>query len=264
MRANVRAAKTSRLVSSLSILGLILISILMVIVLNSSSLVNPTLPLQNGAPNGSPGPTGVLVVHLFTNQNESDRLSNPANSSFALGEKAMTVRDVANSSNPVLLVTDTRGGVLQDMAPGRYVLRLQDQTLNIKIPVQISVGNQTKVVVHIYGAAYPLVYSEESGILPTVGSARSNMFVELRSSTSVANASEPVLIKVRGAESGNGYLVNATVIARQPPTQGTQWLLLGTVTPIDPVNATSIFLTTWTYSDFITTGPIPLVISADA
>src|SRR3989442_1350454 len=110
-------------------------SILLVLFLDSSSLANPTLPFQNGNPKSAPGPTGTLVVQARTNQNETDVLSSPTSQLLALGEKGMTVTAADNSSSPVLLVTDTQGGVLQQLAPGHYFVRLAYQTLSIKIPV---------------------------------------------------------------------------------------------------------------------------------
>jgi hypothetical protein len=265
MRVDLRTAKSTRLTSSLAILGLIGTSILMVLFLNASSLANPMLPFQNTPPKAVPGPTGTLVVQMHTNQDATDRLSNPTSQpSFALGEKAMTVTIADNSSSPQILITDTLGGVLQNLAPGHYVLRLADQTLSIKIPVQIFVGNETKVKITIQGTAYPLLYSEESGVLLKAGKAQSNMFVELRSSVPVAKVNDPVLLKVRGGAPGVGYLANATVLAQQPPAQGTEWLELGTSTTINPVNATSIVLTTWAYTSVVTVQPIGAYVSADA
>jgi hypothetical protein len=263
MRVDLRAAKSTRLTTSLAILGLIGTSVLLVLFLNSSSLANPTLPFQNSSPKQVPGPTGTLVVQVHTNQNQTDLLSNPTNKSFALGEKGLTVTAADNSSSPQLLITDTQGGALQELAPGHYVVRLADQTLSIKVPVQIFVGNETKVKITISGTAYPIVYSEESG-LPAAGKVYSNMFVELRSSAPVANVNDPVLLKVRGGAPGAGQLANATVLAQQPPTQGNVWLELGVSTTINPVNATSIVLTTSTYSNSITVQPIGTYVSADA
>jgi hypothetical protein len=245
-------------------LGLIGTSILLVLFLNSSSLANPTLPFQNSAPKQVPGPTGTLVVQVHTNQNQSDLLSSPTSQFFPWGEKGMTVTAADNSSAPQLLITDTQGGALQELAPGHYFVRLADQTLSIKIPVQIFVGNETKVKLTISGTAYPIVYSEESGVIPAAGKLQSNMFVELRSSAPVANVNDQVLLKVRGGAPGVGYLANATVLAQQPPTQGNEWLELGASTTINPVNATSIVLTTWTYSSSITVQPIGTYVSADA
>lgn len=253
-----RAAKSSKLVSFLAVIGLIVTSILMLGLFNSAP-VSPTRTLQSGRNSPKEALTGTLVVQLLTNQNESDRLSNPTNQLLALGGKAMTVTEADNSSNPLatVLVTDATGRVSQELPPRHYVVDLVDETLSIEIPVQVSIGNETKVEVTIYGAAYPLVYSEESGVIPAAGGAQASMFVELRSSSPIANVSEPVLLRVHGAAPGVGYLVNATVIGQQPPSQGAQWLELGTEGMVDPVNATSIVLTTtWTYSSSITVQPI--------
>ena len=260
-----RIEKSTKLTSSLAILGLIGTSIFLVLLLNASSLANPTLPFQNNSPNPVPGPTGTLVVQIHTNQNETDMLSNPTSKLFALGQKGLTVTAADNSSNPQTMITDTRGGALQELAPGHYVVRLKlSEPLSISVPVQIFVGNETKVKLTINGTAYPVVYSEESGVVPTLGKIRSDMFVELQSSTSVASVNDLVLLKVRGAAPGVGYLANATVLAQQPPTQGTEWLELGASTAINPVNATSISLTTWTYSSVVTMQAIgPAGVSAD-
>jgi hypothetical protein len=251
--------------SSMAILGLIVLSMLIVLILNSSSLVSPVLPIQGGTQSGAPGPDGTLVVQLLSNQNERDRLSNPTDKLSAIGDKAMIVSQATNSSNPFsqVLVTDAGGAVSQSMSPGPYVVSLMDEALDINIPVQISPGNTTKLMVTIYGAAYPLIYSEESGVRPAAGSPQSNMYVELRSPTPVANVSEPVILKVYGTAPGAGYLVNATVVSRQQPTQGTQWLELGAAVMVDPVNATSIILTTWTYSSFIEVRPTGSVAPAN-
>ena len=265
MRRGSREAESNRATSALAILGLIFTSVLMVLVLNASSLANPTLPFQNNSPNPVPGPTGTLVVQVHTNQNETDMLSNPTNRSFALGQKGVYVTVADNSSNPQTMITDTKGGSLQELAPGRYVVRLSDQILSIRVPVQIFAGNETKVKLTINVTAYPVVYSEESGVVPTVGKVRSDMFVELQSSASVASVNDQVLLKVRGGAPGVGYLANATVLAQQPPTQGAEWLELGASTAINPVNATSISLTTWTYSSVVTIEPIGVAgVSADA
>jgi hypothetical protein len=253
-----RAAKTSKLVSFIAIFGLIALSILIVLILDSSSLASPTLPFNGNTPNKNPGPTGILVVQLASNQNQSNSFPNPLNMALPVEHKEMTVSEVTNSSSQysVVLRTDYRGYASQQLSPGPYVVNLQDESLNVNIPVKISVGNETDLVIKISGSAYPLVYSEESGVSPTAKGPQSNMYVELLAGTPVASVNERVILKVQGENSGTTYPVNATVLSSQPPIQGTQWLELGTATAVDPVNATSIVLTTWTYSSFIMVGPI--------
>jgi len=259
-----RAAKSSKLVSALAIMGLIVISLLMVLVLDASSFVNPLAPVGNGSSGLKQGPTGTLVVDLFTNQNETDRILLPMTTLIPLGEWPVTVAQV-NSSQHFSMITNTQGGSLQQLAAGSYVVSFQDESLKVNIPVQVALGNVTRLEVKVYGTAYPLAYSEESGVLLTAGSPQSAMYVEVRSSTPVANASEPVILKVHGVIQGTGDLIPATVISYEPPSQGTQWLELGTSAPLNPVDASEIYLTTWTYSQLITTTPIGLGgVSADA
>lgn len=250
---------------SMAVLGLIVVSTLIVLVLNSSILVNPTLPLQGGNRNG-PSPTGMLTVRLLSNQDQSDRFVNPGASTrmFPIGDKSIVVSQSTNSSNPFsqVLVTDSRGNVSQALAPGLYLVSFRDEALGLNIPVEVFAGNETALSVNIYGRAHPLAYSEESGIRPSAGSAQSDMYVELLASVPVANVSEPVVLEVHGAAPGSGYLVNATVISSQPPTQGSEWLELGVAGAVNPVNATSIILTTWTSSAFVTVRPIgPLAVA---
>jgi len=259
-----RAAKSSKLVSVLAVLALIIVSLFTVFILDSSSLANPTFPFQGGPSNGNPGPTGTLVVQLHSNQNETDKLGNPTNGSLPLVQWAITVIQ-ANTSNPATfaMVTDNLGGSLQEAAAGSYVVSFRVEALSVRIPVQVYVGNETKVQVRVYGSAYSLLYSEESGVIPTAGSAQSDVFVQVNSTGQVANASQPVVLKVHQGTGGTGYLLNATVVSRQAPSQGTQWLELGTTAALDPVNATSIVLTTWTFSSRVTIGPVGLYVSAD-
>jgi hypothetical protein len=259
-----RVGKSSKLVSALAILGLIVVSVLMVLVVDASSFVNPLAPTGIVNPSLKQGPTGTLVVDLFTNQNETNRISLPMNTLIPLGEWPVTVTEV-NSSEHFSMITNTQGGSLQQLSAGSYVVSFPDESLNVAIPVQVAVGNVTRLEVKVYGTAYPLAYSEESGVLLTAGTAQSAMYVEVQSSTPVANASEPVILKVHGVIQGTGDLIPATVISYEPPSQGTQWLELGTSAPLNPVNASEIYLTTWTYSAFTTMTPIGLGgVTADA
>jgi hypothetical protein len=174
----------------------------------------------------------------------------------------MTVTIADNSSNPIALVTDTKGGVEESLAAGRYVLRLSDESLSIKIPLQITTGNLTKVQVTILGTAYPVQYSEVQGLVLFGSKPQSNMFVEVPPISPTVNPGEKVILKVHTGPAG--FLSNATVLADQPPVQGLQWLQLGASTPINAAGTTSIFLTTWTYSDSISVQVNPFVVSADA
>jgi len=197
------------------------------------------------------------LVQLFTNQNESNGLSNPTSQVVPLGNKTMRVTQDINSSKAItdVLVTDFRGVVLAAFPPGPYVVNVKDQTLNMSIPVEISAGNETDLAVTIYGAAFPLIYSEESGGL-TLGGVHSSLYVELQSDTPVANVNQPVILDVNAAAPGTGHQVNATVVAGKPPVQGTEWLELGTTATVDAVDATSIVLTTWSYTSNVVVLPV--------
>lgn len=253
------ASKPSRRFSALAILGLIIISLLMVVVLDSSSLVNPVVPLT-GTPNQSPLPAGTLVLELFSNQNESDRLSNPTNQQFPIVGWSSILSQASNASSPYtqlyILTTNESGIVAQSLPAGPYILHLDVEALNAKIPIDVFAGNETLMSVRVFGAAYQLLYSEESNLVPTVAGAQSNIYVEINSSTSVADAGEQILLKAHEGNGGAGYLVNATVVSERPPTGGKQWLELGTASSFDPVNVTSIYLTTWRYYPFTTVEPM--------
>ncbi|MDA4117818.1 MAG: hypothetical protein OK455_05685 [Thaumarchaeota archaeon] len=255
------AGGSSRLVSSLAVLGLILASVFMVVLVSSSSLVNPLNPLNGGGPNNNPGPVGTLVVRLQTNANVTNVLGAPTSQFSPLGEKAFTVTQDTNSSSPAkeALVTDTGGGAQAQLAPGRYLVNLQDQTLHIQSLVTISAGNETELRIQIQGSGFPLIYSEESGVFPTASGAQSTMYVEVRSPTAVATTGQVVLLKVRAGTPETGYLVNATVQGAQSPTTNTQWLQLGTFDTVNPVNASSILLTTWTFTSEINVFRLSLV-----
>ena len=252
-----RPGRSSKLISALAVLGLILISTFMVVLLNSTLLVETVPQRSNGNTNSSSGAEGGLLVQLFTNENESNVLGSPTSQVVPLGNKTMVVTQDINSSKAIsnVLVTDFRGVVVTGEPPGPYLVKINDRTLNISIPIVITVGNVTNLEVTIYGAAFPLVYSEESGALTAEG-VQSSMYVEVQTFTPVANVSEPVILDVNGAAPGTGHQVNATVVAGQPPAQGTQWLELGTAGTVDTVDASSIVLTTWSYTSNIVILPI--------
>jgi hypothetical protein len=260
----VSARRSSKLVSALAILALIVVALLMIDVFDSATLANSAIPLGGGGPNahGHPGPAillpnGTLIVTLVSNQNGSAAL--PTNRTLPLVAWPVTVTSI-NSSNPFtqpyVLTTNRAGVALRQLPAGPYAVQVQDETLNVTIPVQVLAGNETQVSVRVSGAVYQLLYSEEVGVLLTASSAQYGMYAELRSSTSVANLTEPVFLNVEEGTAGEGYLVNATVLAQQSPSQGTQWLELGTASAVDPLDATSIYVITWTYSSLVTVTPV--------
>jgi hypothetical protein len=256
-----RAATSSRTVTAVAIVGLIVVSLLIFNEFDSASLLNPMSPIVGGPNN--PGPTpdynGTLVVQLSSNQNQNNKsLSVPLNQSTPLGNWPVIVTTPNSTSGyssysltqQFSLTTKADGQAVMQITAGSWDVEISDETLNMTIPIPIYAGNETLLQVDVTGTVYPLIYSEESGLLLTPISAQYATFAELRSSTSVANVSAPVILRV--AEGTGGYDVNATVVSQEPPTQGTQWLQLGTASAVDPVNATSIYLTSWTYSSSTT------------
>lgn len=248
-----RAAVSTRTVSALAVLGLVAVSVLLVLIVNTASVVNPSLPVSGGNPSRSPTSGGILFVQVISNQNQTDKISDPLDRWYALGGLSVTVSQ-ENGSGAVqeyVMTTDRDGQALQYIPGGSYVVQIQDETVDAQIPVQVSVGNETKLEVSFNGAEYPLLYSEDTGLVPTAGGPQSSMYVEVGSAATVAIANEPVVLRVAEGGRGAEYSVNATVVSQEPPSGGTQWLVLGTGVPVDPAGATSISLLTWTYSTFI-------------
>jgi hypothetical protein len=274
-----RTAKTSRLTSVLAILGLITFSVVMVLLLNASSLVNPILPAQNSNTDNSQGPTGTLMVQLYSNMNQSELTSSPGRGyfEFPIVSKTVTVIQATGSNNSGTSTTTTattgsssddanvhfsenfttnsQGFFLQThMAPGSYVVNIGDESLDLNLPVEVVAGNQTTLTVYFSGQKYPLAYSEESQARPTASGPQSDIFVALDSAVPVASVNESVRLEVIDPSlASGGYQVNATVLAaRESSSQATQWLDLGATGAIDPLQATSIAMTTWTYTSQVT------------
>ena len=265
---SLRSSKSSNLLNALSVSGLVLISLLLVLVLNSASLVNPLLPVSPKNPNSVPGALGKLTIELVSNQNESDRLSNPTDLQLPVPALPAKVTPADNNTGQFgknyLLVTNTTGVATAVVPADSYFVIFQMESLNVRVPVQVFKDNETLLTVVVLGSAYQVTYSEESNVIPTQVGVQADMYVELESQspTTVANPREQVLLKMHEGATVGGYLVNATVVTQQPPSQGTQWLTLATLAQLNPVNVTQIYLTTWSYSQSISVrpvGPLPAI-----
>lgn len=247
----------------LAILGLVVLSVLVIDVFDTSYLFNPTGPKRASpppaAPSSGPRPNGTLIVMVTSNQNVTDPLAPPTD--FVSDASGVPVLVFLPDSAAPAYEWDTNAqgltGCIQCLAVGPYVLGIQYDGLNMTIPVGVIADNQTLVRVNITGSVYPLIYSRESGVLVTSTAAQYTMFAQVTSSGPVANVSQPVSLTVsEGAPKAAGYSVNATVISLGAPTAGTQWLQLGTPSPVDVQGATSITMTAWTSSITTTTGPV--------
>ncbi len=264
-----RAGRSSRAESAAAVLGLIILSMLMMDIFDTSNLVNPLVP-RNASPApsqpapASPGPgfNGTLVISVTSNQNATNRFAPPTNTSSG-AEGAIVLATFVGATPPsqtkYLWITNAQGlaGCIQCLPVGPYVVSIRYGGFNTTIPADVFAYNQTLVRVSITGRMYPLIYSKESGVLVTPTSAQYTLFAQVRSRAPVANASQPVFLTVSEGASGVGaYSVNATVISLGAPSVGTQWLRLGTPSLINLVDATSISMTVWTSSTNTTIGPI--------
>jgi hypothetical protein len=268
-----RAGK-SKAVNAAAILGLIVLTALMFDVFDTSNLLNPTAPRIANPPHVSPppptqgGPNGTLVIFVTSNQNTTNRFAPPTNASSG-AEGVPVLVTFAEAIIPVQAEyswrTNAQGltGCIGCLLAGLYVVSIQYDGLNMTIPTNVFAGNQTLVQVSLTEKAYQLTYSENWGVLVTPGSAQYTMFAKVSSSAPVANVGQPVFLTMEEpASPGLGYSVNATVVSEGASTMGTQWLQLGTPSPVnlnyyDDDDATSIpFLTFWTSSTTTTVGPI--------
>lgn len=247
-----RAARSSRLVSGVAVVALIAVASLSVLVIDSHTLANP-LQRDLIRPADAPLPkTGTLSVRMFSNQDFSSIVSEPLQTPMPVPRYPMlviTVNSSVVSEAPQSMTTDSNGVAHLSLLPGGYVLRLIYNTLRIEIPVQIRSGNTTSVGLNVSENAYHLLYSEAADV-----GGQPSLYAELSSSASVANVTERVTLQVKNGETGFGSQIFATVLSEQPPSQGTQWLELGSLEPFDLASAATVLLATWTYSMSITMG----------
>jgi hypothetical protein len=244
---------SSVLVSAVAVLALVVVASLSVALIDSHALSDP-LQRDLIRPADAPLPKpGTLSVQMFSNQDFRSVVAAPLKSPAPVPRWPMTLTTINSSVislAPISLSTDADGGVVASLLPGEYILRAPYNTLNIEIPIRIFGGNTTSVQLNVTEGAYSLLYSEADDV-----GAQPSVYVELRSSTPVANVSEPVTLQVQNAGPGNGYEVDAMVVSEQLPAQGTQWLELDSTAPVDLSGAASVLLATWAYATSITVTP---------
>lgn len=240
------------LVSAAAVAALIVVASISVAVIDSHAITDP-LQRDFVRPADAPLPKdGALSVQMFSNQDFSSVLSNPLRTPLPVPRWPMaltTINSSVISQLPISLHTDANGVAFATLLPGEYVLRAPYQTLNIEIPVRIFGGNTTHVQLNVTESAYSLLYSEAADV-----GAQPSVYVDLRSSTQVANISEPVTLEVQNEGSGNAFQVHATVVSEQPPAQGTQWLELDSAITVDLAGA-SVLFATWAYATSTTVEP---------
>jgi hypothetical protein len=249
------AARSSRLVSVVAVLALIVVASLSVALIDSHSIADP-LQRDFLRPADSPLPKpGTLMVQMLSDQDFSSITSEPLKTSIPVPRWPMTLTTINSSVisvTPLPLSTDSDGVIRISLLPGLYVLRAPYNTLNIEIPVNISSGNTTSVQLNVFEGVYSLLFSETADV-----GAEPSVYVELRSSAPVANVSEAVTLQGQYGGSGGAFRVDATVTSRWPPVQGTEWLELAPLGTLDLASATSFVLATWTYSSSVTVGLTP-------
>jgi len=250
----------SKLVSVAAIIALLVFASLSVAVIDSHSLSDP-LQRDLVRPGSAPlPPTGTLVITMVSNQNFSSTVSEPLRTPVPVPKwpiAVVTINSSIISVEPISLTTDPEGVAVDTLLPGDYVVEAPYNTLNIQVPVVILSGNTTTVRLDLSEHAYPVIYSEASDV-----GAQPSVYIELHSSTAVANVSEPVTIAMQHGGPG-GNAVYATVVSERPPAQGTQWLDLGSSTEVDLSGAGTVVLATWSYSSPVSIEPTSVQSSVD-
>lgn len=219
-------AKWSRLASSLTLGALVVCSSLIVLTLNSSTLVSPQVP-AGGNGDGPAAPLdGVLRVMLRTNQQGGGPLAAPGTSLYPIPGKAIALVDADNLTAPAqLLFTDAGGAAEARLAPGQYLVEVEEQTLRMSIPVTIADGNETRLSVAVLGSQYPVNYTEISGTGSSAAAGENTVFLKVRSASPVAKLNDTVVLKVTGG--AREEAANATVVAAQQ-YGGFSWLRVET------------------------------------
>ena len=190
------------LVSAAAVVALIVVASLSVAVIDSHAIADP-LQRDLVRPADAPLPkAGALSVRMLSNQNFTSVVSEPLGTPVPVPKWPMTVTTINSSvisETPLPLSTDADGVAVVSLLPGDYVLRAPYNTLSIAIPFRIFGGNTTSVQLNVTEGAYSLLYSEAADV-----GGQPSVYVELRSSTPVANVSEPVTLDVRNGGSGSG------------------------------------------------------------
>jgi hypothetical protein len=251
--ARAAGSSSSRLVSGVAVILLIVVVSLSVALIDSHSLADP-LQANLLRPADAPLPKpGILSVQMFSNQDFSTIVSAPLKAPIAVPDWPMTLTTINSSVisvTPLSFSLDSEGVAHVPLLPGLYILSAPYNTLNIEIPVNIFSGNTTSVQLNVFEGAFPVLFSEAADV-----GAEPSVYVELSSSAPAANVSEPVTLQVRNGGSGGGYQVDATVTSQWPPAQRTEWLELAPMGTLDLAGAESVVLATWAYSSSVSVGP---------
>jgi hypothetical protein len=231
-------AKWSRLASSLTVGALVACSSLIVLTLNSSTLVSPQVP-ASGNGNGPAAPLdGLLRVMLRTNQQGGNSLAAPGGPLYPVAGKAIALVDAENVTAPAqLLFTDATGSAEARLSPGQYLVEVDEQTLHMSIPVTIADGNETRLNIAVLGAQYPVNYTEISGTGSSAAAGENTIFLKVRSPSPIAKLNDTVVLKVTAGASEEA--ANATVVAAQQ-YDGFSWLRVETPSAVNATTASGM------------------------
>ena len=121
-----RAARSSRLVSGVAVVALIVVASLSVVVIDSHTLADP-LQRDFIRPADAPLPKpGVLSVRMFSNQDFSAIVSSLWTTPIPVPEwpmQVVTINSSVISEAPQSLSTDSNGVAFVSLLPGVYVLQ---------------------------------------------------------------------------------------------------------------------------------------------
>ncbi len=237
----------TRGLSTLVLLGLVLTSGVLVLILDSSALVSPMLPIRGSGGNPNQGPTGILVVTLYTDLNVTNPFADPRpGASNPIGEQSLGVYRASNTSTLVVpLFTSVNGIAVARLSPDDYVVKMARDSQNIAIPVRVNADNVTRLTVRVVATSYPVSYAEVSAASPTALSYHETLYVQIHAPSTAAKFNDTVLVKLRGG--ATGQIANATVTGVQQAGDNV-WLVLDSAYSINPVSATEMTVTTYTYS----------------
>jgi len=241
----------------LTVSALVIASFLVVLVVNSSSLVSP--PLAAGGNGNGPGTPqgGILRVTLRTNQPKGDAFSPPNRDFYGVSGKPIDVVNPTDITDPTLIFTDANGMVLTRLSAGPYTVQLDEETLHISIPVTITDGDETRLNIVVTGTQYPVSYSETSATGSSPYAGENVVYLQLRSSHTVAGLNSTVVLKV--ASGATGEMVNGTVVGSQQSGQAS-WLQVVTPGALEANGASGMAVVVFDGTDTIDTQPIGTVV----
>jgi len=245
------------------VLGILIIcSLLVVLVLNSTEQVAPLD--QRTVKNDSGKADGLLVVLLYTNQDPSNPVSDPSTSLlFPVSGKSISVLNQTNPNRPpIRLVTNLFGIANYTLPPGPYIVKFDVETLHPAIPVQVTKENATILGVQVQGRLANATFSEFSDPGPAGAAGHATTFILIPSAAHVADLNDKLVVKVRGPGTEVQF-VNASVVGERSSSDGL-WLQMQMPRALDLPGSSGVSLTVYGYAYKLTVEPIATYLGAFA